>query len=436
MPTDTTETLLRLAVALAIGLLIGFERGWQSRALEEGQRTAGLRSFGLIGLVGGLCGVLYEAGDVFLLIGGLVAVVTFMAIRYWNTLREGEEIGITTMIAVIVTYVLGVVAGLGSLQVAGPVAVVVTLLLGIKPELHWLLQRIEHRELMATIQLLVISIVLLPVLPDKGYGPWEAMNPYLMWWMVVAVAGISYLGYFAIKIAGATRGILMTGLAGGFVSSTAVTVNLARLSKRRKRLVPILAAGTIVGAATMFPRILVVVGVFAPAMLPRLVWPLGLAALVAYAAALLMLRHGERKLREDEDGDELMPNNPFEIKVALQFGLLLAVIMVAARGMKEWLGDAGLFLLAAGSGLGDVDAITLSVASMVQGGELAPQVAGLAVVITAAANTIVKPALALMLGSPRLAMLVAVPLAAALLAALAGVYLPDLLGLSPMQTEG
>jgi uncharacterized membrane protein (DUF4010 family) len=436
MPVDTTEILLRLAVALAIGLLIGFERGWQSRALEEGRRTAGLRSFGLIGLAGGLAGVLYEEGDIFLLIGGLAAIVVFMAILYWNTLRERQQVGITTMIAVIVAYFLGTLAGLGELEVAGPAAVVVTLLLGIKPQLHWLLQRIEHRELMATIHLLVISVVLLPVLPNEGYGPWQAINPYLMWWMVVAVAGISYLGYFAIKIAGATRGVLMTGLAGGLVSSTAVTVNLARLASRRKRMEEILAAGVIVGAATMFPRILVVVGVFAPSMLPRLIWPLGLAAVVAYAAALLLARVGQRALRKDDGGGEVTPKNPFEIRVALQFGLLLAVIMLAARGMKEWLGDAGLFLLAAVSGLGDVDAITLSVASMVDGGEVASRVAGLAVVLAAAANTLVKPVLAGALGSLRMGVLVALPLALALAAASGGVFLPDLLGLTRPDAGG
>jgi uncharacterized membrane protein (DUF4010 family) len=186
----------------------------------------------------------------------------------------------------------------------------------------------------------------------------------------------------------------------------------------------------------MFPRVLIVVGVFAPAMVSRLALPLALAALVAYAAAFVMARKGHRKLVKTGDSEKLTSRNPFELKVALQFGLLLAVIMVAARAMQEWLGDAGIFLLAAVSGLGDVDAITLSVASMTVRGELDAHIAGMAVVLASAANTLIKPALTLALGTARMAIYVAGPLILALLIAAAGVYLPDIIGLGAAVPSG
>ena len=229
----------RLAVALAIGLLIGLERGWERRELAEGQRAAGFRTFGMIGLLGG---VTAQIGGSFLAVVG-AAVGIFVALGYWREPWRGQDVSITGLIAALLTFSLGALAGVGETTAASSTAVVVTLLLGFKPELHGIIRGLERLELLATLRLLLISVVLLPVLPNAGYGPWQAFNPYRTWWMVVLVAGISYIGYFAIRVLGEKRGILLTALCGGLVSSTAVTVNLARHAKNQTATPNLLTAG-------------------------------------------------------------------------------------------------------------------------------------------------------------------------------------------------
>ncbi len=297
---------------------------------------------------------------------------------------------------------------------AAATAVVVTLLLGVKQELHTLVGRIERKELLATLRLLLIAIVLLPVLPDQGYGPWQALNPYRIWWMVVLIAAISYVGYFAIKIVGGKRGILLTGLLGGMVSSTAVAVNFAKLARDKRAAGDLVAAGIVLAAATMFPRVLIVASVIAPPLLAQLVWPLLAATAIAVAGAVALGARIQSSPATDDRGAE--PRNPLDLKFAVQFGLLLAAVMVLTRGFAEWLGDVGLYIIAVLSGVGDVDAITLSLAAMVDRGEAAAALAAAAVLAAAATNTAVKPALAAAIGGWRLGLRAALPLAVAVAA--------------------
>jgi uncharacterized membrane protein (DUF4010 family) len=406
--------LERLGVALAAGLLIGLERGWHDRELAEGWRVAGLRTFGLIGLLGGLAAVLAELSGPLVLAGAFVGLGAVLAAGLWHAGRRRKDIGITTMVAAMTTLALGAAAGYGHIEIAAATAVVVTLLLGIKPELHGLLRRMEHRELMAVIQLLLISIVLLPVLPDRGYGPWQALNPYQLWWMVVLIAGISFVGYFAIRLFGTSLGLALTAVLGGLASSTAVTLNMARLGVTNRQSQPLLAATVVLSAATMFPRMLVVIAVVGPAVLAHLAVPLVAAWLVATAAALWAWRRSGALAGRPR----IETRNPFELTVALQFGLLLGLIMVLAQAARHWLGDAGLYLLAAASGLGDVDAITLSFSAMAAEGQveasLAAPVAARGILIAAAVNTLIKPILTLAICGPRMAFGVALPLVAAL----------------------
>ncbi|MCG8695509.1 MAG: MgtC/SapB family protein, partial [Minwuiales bacterium] len=231
-PLDDLDLFVRLAVALASGMLIGLERGWEGRDLPEGSRIAGVRTFGLVGLLGGA--VVLFAGDfsgVFLAAVAL-GLALFAAVAYWRASRIAADIGITTLVVLLLAFVLGALAGAGYLVPASAAAVVVAILLGIKPELHGILQRMDRTELLASLRLLLLSVVVLPVLPDQGYGPWQALNPYRIWWMVVLIAAISYAGYLSIRLIGTRRGILLTGLLGGLASSTAVTLSFARLAQR------------------------------------------------------------------------------------------------------------------------------------------------------------------------------------------------------------
>ena len=387
------DSMLNLGIALAVGLMIGVERGWHEREAGEGRRIAGIRTFGLIGLLGGLWALLAQELGELLLGFAYLGLTIVLIIAYRRSRQDGTDIGITTLIAAMITFALGAFAVRDNATLAAAGAVTTTVLLSLKPTLHRWLRHIAAEELYAALKLLLISVVLLPVLPDRGYGPWGVLNPYHIWWMVVLIAGLSFAGYIAMRAIGTERGILLTGLLGGLTSSTATTLNFARWA-RRMRLGQVLAAGSLVASATMFPRILVEVAVINPQLLPALVLPLSLMAVATIAFSLwLWHRHRVRP-----PSDELPLHNPLELKSALQFGLLLSVILVLAEALRAWLGDTGIYLLALVSGIGDVDAITLSMSRMATV-DLSGDVAARAILIAALANTLMKGVLVASIGS-------------------------------------
>jgi uncharacterized membrane protein (DUF4010 family) len=391
------EQLTNLAIALALGLLVGIERGWQERTAEEGSRIAGIRTFGLLGLLGGLWALLAETlGDLLLGIAFL-ALTTVLIAAYMSDRRTERDVGITTLIACLVTFVLGALAVRGHVHIAISGAVVTVALLSLKPTLHRWLRSLEPEEFYAALKLLLISVVLLPVLPDQGYGPWEAINFYQVWWMVVLIAGLSFAGYLAMKLAGTERGILLTGLFGGVVSSTATTLTFSRLAKQID-MGQVLSAGALVASATMFPRILIEVGVVNPALLFSLVVPLSLITLVAAGYGIWLWRSST----DNRDTGALRLHNPLQLRSALQFGLLLAAIMLLAEAFRAWLGETGIYLLAAVSGLADVDAITLSLANMART-DLAADVATRAILLAALINTLVKGLMIFVIAGGRMA---------------------------------
>ncbi len=410
------ELFLRLGLALAIGLLVGVERGWKKREAPEGSRIAGIRTFGLIGLLGGLWALLgQELGNILLGIA-FTMLALLMIVAYVRGVRVDRDVGITSVVAALVTFALGALAVQGYMAVAAAGAVVTTTLLSLKPALHRWLRNVEALPLLAGLKLLLISVVVLPVLPNQGYGPWQALNPYVIWWMVVLIASISFAGYLAIKTVGAHRGILLTGLFGGMVSSTATTINLARLVKRT-RLQAILAAGIVVAAATMFPRMLLEVAVVNVALVPKFILPLGLMTLAAAGGAIWLAR---RKQSTTVDG-ELPLRNPMELLPALGFGLLLAVIMLLAEAFRAWLGDTGIYVLAAISGIADVDAITLSLARMAHD-NLAHEVVVRATILAAMVNTAVKGILAATIAGRAIGLRVLTPFAITLVFGGVGLY--------------
>ena len=403
----------RLAVALAIGLLIGVERGWKGREAEEGEREIGLRTLALLGLVGGLAGLLgAEFGG--LLIGLIfIGLALLLGLVYRVKANERGDIGLTTEIAALATFLLAALSGLGHMAIASAGAVLMVGLLGYKGQLHGWLRALKRTELTAGFKLLLISVVLLPLLPNRGFGPWQALNPYTIWWMVVLIAAISFVGYFAIRIAGARAGTLFTAIFGGLASSTATTLNLARLAGSKRGGKALLAGGILLACGTMFPRmVLVATIVHAPLFLP-LLWPALTMALLTYGAALWLLR----KSRHADDVDDLLPGNPLELTSALTFGALLALVMLLGKALVEWVGDAGVYALAAASGVADVDAITLSLSTM-SGEELAERTVALAIVIAASVNSLAKAVLAGFVGGRELGFKVGLPLGVAVAAGL------------------
>jgi uncharacterized membrane protein (DUF4010 family) len=403
----------RLGLALAIGLLIGLERGWREREAAEGSRVAGIRTFALIGLGGGLAALL--TGPQLGLAFGLV-FVGFAALLVAAYIADigPHGVGATTTVAAILTFLLGALAVAGDMAAAASAAVVTAILLSAKPVLHRWLERIEYPELTAALKLLLISVVLLPVLPNRTVDPWDALNPYELWWMVVLIAGLSFCGYVAVRVAGPERGVMLTGLLGGLTSSTVATLNFARLSRHSEGADRVLAAAAAVACATMLPRILLVVGVLNWPLLLLLIAPLGAAALVTYVGAALLWR----RPAGDQTPVSVRVDNPFEFWLAVRFGLLLTAIMLLARLVPSWLGEQGVFLLAGIAGLGDVDAISLSMARY-GGASVSLQAAAIAVAIAAFANTLVKGSLAFSVGRSAMAWRLAVVLAASALVAAA-----------------
>lgn len=409
---------LSLGVALAIGLLIGVERGWAKRDAKEGERVAGVRTFGLIGLLGGGTALVgRELGELTVGIAFVGMALAFTWIYAANLRKGSEDVGITSLIASLLVFALGALAASGQLALAGAAGVVTTVLLSYKPELHSALRGLESREIKAGLQLLLISVVLLPILPNQGYGPWDSLNPYAIWWMVVLIASISFAGYFAIRLAGVSNGIAFTGLFGGLASSTATTLHLSRLARRDASLAPILASGVLLAGGTMLPRMLVLIAVVnRDLVLPALV-PAAAMALVIYVPALFYWRRQERQ--EIEIGKAL--SNPLDLKAALGFGLLLVAILLLGNALRKWVGDAGVLALAAASGVTDVDAITLSLARM-STEELGAKVAVTGIVIAAVVNSVVKGGMAAVIGGRRLGLYACVPLVLASAAGLALVW--------------
>lgn len=394
-----------LAAALAVGALIGLERGWRERERAEGSRVAGLRTFALFGLLGGVLGVLSDTLGPWPLAAGLAGLSFLATVSYRENVRTHGSLSATTAVAALLTYSLGALAGVGQAAIAVGAAVIVAMLLDLKPTLHRWLRLMEHRELSAALQLLVLSAVILPLLPDAGYGPYGALNPYRLWWAVILIASMSLCGHIAMRFTGPQRGIFWTGLLGGLASSTAATLTLARRTRAEPGLTDAAVAGTLAACGMMFLRMTVIVF----SLQPGLGRPLGVP-MVAAGVALLGLGAWQWKRRRPGDVasgvDPVAP--PFDLSTALGFGAFLGVMAVLTQASKEWLGNPGLYALAALSGLADVDAIIITVMRMQAADSLPVAAAVSAVGIAVTANMVAKALIATVAGGTSLGRRVAV----------------------------
>jgi uncharacterized membrane protein (DUF4010 family) len=412
--------LYRLAVALGIGLIVGIERGWKTRLEHGGTRLAGVRTFSLAGLLGGVLAALATPDRPAVLAAGVAVVGAFVVAANLVSGRESRDFGMTTELALLVTFGLGAVAVLGWPFEATAAAIVMALLLGLKPEVHHAIRGLDRPELLATLQLLLIAVVLVPLLPARDMGPWQAINPRTVGMLVLLIAGLSYVGYFAVRVLGSRLGLILTVLLGGLSSSTAVTVAYARRSRSVAAGRRLFGIGIAVAAATMVPRLSVeIAAVNAPVL--RGLWPTFLALAIVPLAGLGVAARADAA---DPPGAELELTNPLQLKAALIFGLLLSALFIGAEGLQRLLGDAGVYAMAAVAGLVDVDAIGLTLAKAA-GRSVSEPTAQRAIVVAVLVNTAVKAGLAAAIG--RVPMLrSATAILAAALAAGAGVALVTL----------
>lgn len=414
------ELYLRFFVALAIGLAVGIERGWRQRDQPSGEREAGVRTFTIFALTGFAIGISIETLGQIFAAAAAVGILALIGIGYASDVsREKADRGVTTEAAAFLVFVLGALAGVGELLTAGLVAVAAVALLDQKEALHGFLQRMQKLELTAAVKLLLVSVVLLPVLPDEGFGPGRVLNPYELWWAVVVIAALGFAGYAAMKIAGPRHGALFMGLVGGLVSSTGVTVNAARASKETPDAAVPLASAIATAQAMMFIRTAVLVGVMNAKLLDHVVLPLALGAITAIAGALLFAR---RAHAEPQSG-ALAPGTPDTLTVAIKFVAVVALVLLLAHYAQSLAGDLGFVVSGLLSGAVDVDAATVS-ASRLTGAEIhkVSAAAGAAGIVAAiVANSVVKSGIAYTLGTRALANSAMTIMATSALATLAGV---------------
>ncbi|ELS3714726.1 MgtC/SapB family protein [Vibrio fluvialis] len=383
-----------LLVALLLGAIVGTQRGWVARNNVEGSRVAGIRTFSLVGLYGGLSAILAAHYSPLLLGFALLALVVLASIAFVLKQRKSQDISITGVVSLLVTFVLGSLAVSGEPVLAAAAAVITAVVLDNKKELHEALQKLQEYELDAALRLMLISIVMLPLLPNQSFGPWQALNPYEIWWMVVLIASISFLGYFAIKIGGAKRGVLFTSVFAGFSSSTALTLQFSNLSRDQPTISPLLASGILLCCGTMFPRLLIVASLINTELTPIL-WPVIVVMMIGlYIPAWFIWRSTDVDFNEDQSANH---KNPLALQSALWFGVILAIIMLLAHALSDWFGQAGTLALSAVSGITDVDAITLALGRQ-STHSLDAYTAAMGIIIAASVNTLVKMGMVISIG--------------------------------------
>ncbi|HDM8037371.1 TPA: MgtC/SapB family protein [Vibrio fluvialis] len=388
------SVIWNLLVALLLGAIVGTQRGWVARNNVEGSRVAGIRTFSLVGLYGGLSAILAAHYSPLLLGFALLALVVLASIAFVLKQRKSQDISITGVVSLLVTFVLGSLAVSGEPVLAAAAAVITAVVLDNKKELHEALQKLQEYELDAALRLMLISIVMLPLLPNQSYGPWQALNPYEIWWMVVLIASISFLGYFAIKIGGAKRGVLFTSVFAGFSSSTALTLQFSNLSRDQPTISPLLASGILLCCGTMFPRLLIVASLINTELTPIL-WPVIVVMMIGlYIPAWFIWRSTDVDFNEDQSANH---KNPLALQSALWFGVILAIIMLLAHALSDWFGQAGTLALSAVSGITDVDAITLALGRQ-STHSLDAYTAAMGIIIAASVNTLVKMGMVISIG--------------------------------------
>jgi uncharacterized membrane protein (DUF4010 family) len=398
------ELLQRTALAAAIGLLVGIERGWQEREARDGARVGGIRTFTLIGTLGAISSLFSGPGGVALGLCFLAFALPFSLFEWRRAVQE-RSVSATDLVAGLLTFALGAYAARGNMAVAAATGVASAAILAERRVMHEFLRRLKWTELRAALMLLVMTAVLLPVLPDRTVDPWNAINPHQIWLMTVLVGTISYAGYIAVRLAGERRGLLAAGLLGGLVSSTTVTWTYARLARRDAGALPALMSAILGSWVVSLLRMIAVVLVIQPALAVPLAPPILTAAVLLSLIALAAWRRSAKV-----ENHALVLQDPLDLELMLGLTALLTIIMLLSKLWSS--ANSGLFTLGGASGLLDVDPITLSMAKLA-GTSVAATTAVSTILIAAAANGVAKALMALTFGGPRLGFMLGISALAA-----------------------
>jgi uncharacterized membrane protein (DUF4010 family) len=408
---DPLVTALRFGAALGLGVLLGLER----ERSKTSAGFAGVRTFGLIALTGGVAAFLdAPLARPWLAVALFGAIATLVVVSYAASAQRGE-IGITTEVSALLAFLMGFLCLSGQVMLAAGLAVASGAVLALKEWLHRLAGRIEPADVEATLKFAIVSVIILPLVPNESYGPapLDVVNPYKIWLMVVLISGLNFASYVLVKIVGAEHGIGITGLLGGLVSSTAVTLGFAQRSRQETAQAGVLGLGILIAWTVMFARVVVLVGAAHPGLVPRIavaMAALGIPCLVICGVIW-------RRQRSTKTASVSAGANPFELGEAIRFGVLFGVITFVAKAAQLYLGDAGLYLAGAIAGLTDVDAITLSMAQLAAATPGSADAATRTIVIAVVSNTLFKAGMAGFLGAPGLRRVVVGATAVMLIAA-------------------
>jgi uncharacterized membrane protein (DUF4010 family) len=422
---DIQDLLSRFAVALGVGLLIGLERGWRSREDAPGSRTAGIRTFALSGLLGGIVGALAVGAGGVTAGGGVIVGAGFAAYAVvfgWFCHMENQADGtfsVTTAVVGMVTFALGTYALMGDMRAAAAAGVVTAGLLAGRENLHGWVARITWPELRSGLVLLAMTFVALPFMPSQEIDALGGVNLREIWLIAIVLAGVSFLGYVAVKYIGAEHGILLSAAAGGLVSSTAVTLANARRAAEGEGSPRLLAAGVSLATAISLVRVIAIVGALKPVLLILIAPPLVAGVAVTAGAALFSAYWRADGKRSDS---AITFRNPFSLLSVVGFAALLGAVIAVGKLLGEHTGMTGAILGAVAMGLADVDAVSVAMA------RLAPHTlsiagASFAILAAVASNTLSKLVMAVAIGRGRFARELVIVFAAATVAAAAGLWL-------------
>ena len=412
----TSSDIVALLIATLGGAAVGVERQWSGHAGGPAAHFAGIRTFTMLGALGGFSGWLWTGGltaPAAILLAGAVAIV---AVAYLAASRH--DVDGTTEVAALVVLAAGVIAGTGALRLASGIIALATLLLVEKSRLHSLVERIDDLGLRSGVRFAVMALVILPLLPRGPFGPLGGIRPRELWALVLFFSGLSFAGYLARRLVGPGHGYLVTGLLGGMVSSTNVTLTFARTSRTSRPMERELAFGAIAGNAVLFPRVVVATAILNPLLVrplvPYLIAPAAVAVLLAAAGAL--------RRTEPKRAPDVSLENPLQLGAALQMVLLFQIVLIVVYAAREWWGTSGVITSAALLGLTDVDALTVSMARGAAQ-SVSAAVAATAIAVGVLANTAMKLGLAIVFGSRAFRMIAGGALALMFLALGAGLLL-------------
>lgn len=406
---EAEELFRQLGLALLLGLLVGFQRE------RAGSTLAGVRTFPMITILGAVAALLAQAFDVWVLAAAFIAVG---GVTVWGAFQQQHqrdpEIGTTTEFAVLLMFAVGALTVVAPAIVAVAVGATVAVLLQFKPELHGMVARVGDDDFREIMQFVIIACIILPVLPNKAYGPLHVLNPFEIWLMVVLIVGISLAGYIIYKLFGQRAGVVFGGILGGAISSTATTVSYSRRAAEQPAHTIMASAIIAIASAVALARVLLEVSIVAPTFLLQAAPPLIITLLAAVLPLIILW------LRPSKSAEPFPePKNPSEIRAALTFGALYALVLWSLAAVKEYLSGEGMYAVAVLSGLTDMDAITLSTSRLVQTSRLEGSLGWRLILTAAVSNLVFKSTLVAILGQShllkRIVAIFSVPVVVALL---------------------